>query len=76
MSILGRITSARIKYEMNRTHKATAVYLPSDDYSELHDKAFEMMGHRYPLNPETEDERLEYQGMKVFQHRSQSIAFT
>lgn len=33
------------------------------------------MGARFPRTPYTEDERMEYQQMKVYQHRAASISF-
>lgn len=73
-SIMARIVSSRAKYE-TVFPKAKSVMLNPDDYRMLHAQA-EDAGFSAPYIPETEDERLEFQGMRVYQHTSQSISFS
>ena len=60
---------------LDPTFRPKRVTLGPDDYSRLHGEAEDAELHAYPRNPETEDERLEFCGMKVYCHSSSRIEF-
>ncbi len=70
-----RIDDAVVAWKMlhDAHERPGELYLGEADYEELHHLAEIRSGHSFSRIPYTEEERMEYQGMRVYRHQSNAI---